>query len=137
VGWACRPSKKVGRDAHPTITIKIVSYLIRDPYLVRRYWWKLAVNFCPRSPISYFYHEIEYQRPVSNCIFRAGETPTPRRFFASIKMTAQLTVQIFSAVYHQSSASDDGSARSSLASDLPHAVRDSNRRLRQIPVGTK
>jgi len=21
-----------GRDAHPTITIKIVSYLIRDPY---------------------------------------------------------------------------------------------------------
>ncbi|MEG4995996.1 DUF4360 domain-containing protein, partial [Microcoleus sp. B4-D1] len=25
------PSKKDGRDAHPTITIKIVSYLIRDP----------------------------------------------------------------------------------------------------------
>ncbi|MEG3903738.1 hypothetical protein QUB29_18475, partial [Microcoleus sp. B4b_D2] len=24
-------SKKDGRDAHPTITIKIVSYLIRDP----------------------------------------------------------------------------------------------------------
>ena len=31
VGWASRPSKKDGRDAHPTITIKIVSYLIRDP----------------------------------------------------------------------------------------------------------
>jgi hypothetical protein len=31
VGWASRPSKKEGRDAHPTITIKIVSYLIRDP----------------------------------------------------------------------------------------------------------
>jgi hypothetical protein len=30
VGWASRPSKKDGRDAHPTITIKIVSYLIRD-----------------------------------------------------------------------------------------------------------
>ncbi|MEG3903851.1 MULTISPECIES: zinc ribbon domain-containing protein, partial [unclassified Microcoleus] len=26
-----RPSKKDGRDAHPTITIKIVSYLIRNP----------------------------------------------------------------------------------------------------------
>jgi len=32
VGWASRPSKKDGRDAHPTIKIKIVSYLIRDPY---------------------------------------------------------------------------------------------------------
>ena len=31
VGWASRLSKKDGRDAHPTITIKIVSYLIRDP----------------------------------------------------------------------------------------------------------
>ncbi|WP_333299309.1 hypothetical protein, partial [Microcoleus sp. AT13-A6] len=28
-------SKKDGRDAHPTITIKIVSYLIRDPKLSR------------------------------------------------------------------------------------------------------
>ncbi|MEG5013619.1 hypothetical protein QUB19_26040, partial [Microcoleus sp. B4-C5] len=26
-----RPSKSEGGDAHPTITIKIVSYLIRDP----------------------------------------------------------------------------------------------------------
>ncbi|MEG4631906.1 hypothetical protein QUB56_20315, partial [Microcoleus sp. AR_TQ3_B6] len=26
-----RPSKKDGRDAHPTIIIKIVSYLIGDP----------------------------------------------------------------------------------------------------------
>ncbi|MEG3933890.1 zinc ribbon domain-containing protein [Microcoleus sp. B13-B4] len=33
MGWASRPSKKDGRDAHPTITIKIVSYLIRDPKL--------------------------------------------------------------------------------------------------------
>ena len=31
MGWASRPSKKDGRDAHPTIKIKIVSYLIRDP----------------------------------------------------------------------------------------------------------
>ncbi|MEG4274205.1 MULTISPECIES: hypothetical protein [unclassified Microcoleus] len=31
MGWASRPSKKDGRDAHPTITIKIISYLIRDP----------------------------------------------------------------------------------------------------------
>ena len=31
MGWASRPSFKDGRDAHPTITIKIVSYLIRDP----------------------------------------------------------------------------------------------------------
>ncbi|WP_333317235.1 hypothetical protein [Microcoleus sp. B4-C1] len=31
MGWASRPSFLDGRDAHPTITIKIVSYLIRDP----------------------------------------------------------------------------------------------------------
>ncbi len=31
MGWAGRPSHKGGRDAHPTITIKIVSYLICDP----------------------------------------------------------------------------------------------------------
>ena len=31
VGWASRPSFLDGRDAHPTIIIKIVSYLIRDP----------------------------------------------------------------------------------------------------------
>ncbi|MEG4272541.1 MULTISPECIES: hypothetical protein [unclassified Microcoleus] len=31
MGWASRPSFKHGRDGHPTITIKIVSYLIRDP----------------------------------------------------------------------------------------------------------
>ena len=31
MGWASRPSFLNGRDAHPTITIKIVSYLIRDP----------------------------------------------------------------------------------------------------------
>jgi tRNA(fMet)-specific endonuclease VapC len=31
VGWASRPSFLDGRDAHPTKTIKIVSYLIRDP----------------------------------------------------------------------------------------------------------
>ncbi len=37
MGWASRPSKKDGRDAHPTITIKIVSYLIRDPYYIRAY----------------------------------------------------------------------------------------------------
>ncbi|MCY7383382.1 MAG: hypothetical protein LH628_12515, partial [Microcoleus sp. CAN_BIN18] len=30
-----RLSKKDGRDAHPTIIIKIVSYLIRDPYWLR------------------------------------------------------------------------------------------------------
>jgi hypothetical protein len=30
VGWASRPSFLDGRDAHPTITIKIVSYL-SDP----------------------------------------------------------------------------------------------------------
>ncbi|TAF89886.1 MAG: hypothetical protein EAZ49_11140 [Oscillatoriales cyanobacterium] len=31
MGWASRPSRKDGRDAHPTIIIKIVSYLICDP----------------------------------------------------------------------------------------------------------
>ncbi len=31
MGWASRPSFLDGRDAHPTIIIKIVSYLIRDP----------------------------------------------------------------------------------------------------------
>jgi endonuclease/exonuclease/phosphatase family metal-dependent hydrolase len=31
VGWASRPSFLDGRDAHPTIIIKIVSYLIRAP----------------------------------------------------------------------------------------------------------
>ncbi|MEG4432729.1 MULTISPECIES: hypothetical protein [unclassified Microcoleus] len=31
LGWAGRPSFLDGRDAHPTITIKIVSYLIRVP----------------------------------------------------------------------------------------------------------
>ena len=35
MGWASRPSKKDGRDAHPTITIKIVSYLIRDPKIFK------------------------------------------------------------------------------------------------------
>ncbi|MEG5010739.1 hypothetical protein QUB19_11075, partial [Microcoleus sp. B4-C5] len=51
-----RPSKKDGRPAHPTITIKIVSYLIRDPKLdnmprgtaVRdgygRLWWKETID---------------------------------------------------------------------------------------------
>ncbi|MEG4988990.1 hypothetical protein QUB08_25035 [Microcoleus sp. BR0-C5] len=29
-----RPPFLDGRDAHPTITIKIVSYLIRDPKLI-------------------------------------------------------------------------------------------------------
>ncbi|MEG4842296.1 hypothetical protein, partial [Microcoleus sp. B9-D4] len=38
-----------GRDAHPTITIKIVSYLIRDPKL----------------------------SGILRCIFRAGGTPNP------------------------------------------------------------
>ncbi|WP_445250318.1 hypothetical protein [Microcoleus sp. OTE_8_concoct_300] len=32
MGWASPPSFWDGRDAHPTITIKIVSYLIPDPY---------------------------------------------------------------------------------------------------------
>ncbi|WP_293238949.1 hypothetical protein [Microcoleus sp. PH2017_32_RDM_D_A] len=31
MGWASRPSFLDGRDAHPTITIKIVSYLIIIP----------------------------------------------------------------------------------------------------------
>jgi hypothetical protein len=31
VGWASRPSRKDGRDAHPTKTIKNVSYLILIP----------------------------------------------------------------------------------------------------------
>ncbi|MEG4274952.1 MULTISPECIES: hypothetical protein [unclassified Microcoleus] len=31
MGWASRPSFKDGRDAHPTITIKVVSYLTHIP----------------------------------------------------------------------------------------------------------
>ena len=42
VGWASRPSKKDGRDAHPTITIKIVSYLIRDPKFIVELDFNLA-----------------------------------------------------------------------------------------------
>jgi len=44
VGWASRPSFLDGRDAHPTITIKIVSYLIRDPK-ERRIWLMLSPGF--------------------------------------------------------------------------------------------
>ncbi|MEG5007257.1 hypothetical protein QUB17_26915, partial [Microcoleus sp. B5-C4] len=46
-----------GRDAHPTITIKIVSYLIRDPKMVlfdgsiarsgrTQNWSKLILDLC-------------------------------------------------------------------------------------------
>ncbi|TAE96623.1 MAG: hypothetical protein EAZ79_13850 [Oscillatoriales cyanobacterium] len=45
VEWA---SKKDGRDAHSTITIKIVSYLIRDPNLTNR---ELKAPACALSGI--------------------------------------------------------------------------------------
>jgi hypothetical protein len=37
VGWASRPSRKGGRDAHPTRTIKMVSYLILIPKVRREH----------------------------------------------------------------------------------------------------
>jgi hypothetical protein len=53
VGWASRPSFLDGRDAHPTITIKIVSYLIRDPNLdvgLNHFYTDSAAATVPNPP---------------------------------------------------------------------------------------
>jgi hypothetical protein len=55
VGWASRPSLKDGRDAHPTRTIKILSYLILIPKRVRNLRsqsWEFAIPKCACVEVS-------------------------------------------------------------------------------------
>ena len=47
VGWASRPPFLDGRDAHPTRTIKIVSYLILIPKLIKPLTYGSYRNFTP------------------------------------------------------------------------------------------
>ncbi|MEG4842689.1 hypothetical protein, partial [Microcoleus sp. B9-D4] len=65
------PSKKDGRDAHPTITIKIVSYLIRDPYREAHLTFKLVIE----ENMWAVYREQLWQQQPNLTVLIVGDEP--------------------------------------------------------------